>query len=78
MVEPTMSLHRGKADLTAARADSEKDISLHNFKGGGRDERTPQGLERGGNAEGTAKTGQGAWRITRSVVLPRSASRAPW
>jgi hypothetical protein len=24
-----------------------------------------------------AKTGQGAWRITRSVVLPRSASNTP-
>src|SRR5262249_34638152 len=30
-----------------------------------------------GDAAGSAKTGHGAWRITRSVVLPRSASRTP-
>src|SRR5512133_352148 len=42
------------------------------------DERTPQELEPGSNAEGTAKTGHGAWRTTRSVVLPRNASRTPW
>src|SRR6516225_1071438 len=31
-----------------------------------------------GDSADRAKTGHGAWRITRSVVLPRNASRTPW
>ena len=46
--------------------DPHRKLAIPHF-GGCHDERTGQELEPRGNAAGTAKTGQGAWRITRLV-----------